>query len=116
MSNDWKDLSEGKRTEWNNLINHIAKHKTYKELICPICNANHIQYFFIRVSKPENRGGGWLWCRECYTFEHFSGRVPDWWINIESAPLEKLDVPPNWLNSNLEVWEPELLENIQKNF
>lgn len=112
MKTDWKDVTEAKRAEWNNLINHIATHKSYKELICPICDTNHIQYFFFRHSG--NSGGGWIWCGNCYTFEHFSAKVPVWWINIKSAPLEKLDSPPNWLHSNLAVWESELLENIKR--
>lgn len=94
----WKDPTEVKRKEWNNLVGYVARHKTYKGLNCPSCSANKIYYFFIRFSNYDNRGGGWIWCSNCYTYEHFSSKVPDWWENIETAPLEKLDIPPNWLN------------------
>jgi hypothetical protein len=108
---NWKNPKSNLK-KWNDLLNSVFFKPTVPStLFCPECNKNTVHYFWWRFGN-DNRGGNWIWCSTCSIFLHHSSKIPDWWINIENIPPEQLLPEPEWLETNLNKWEPKLLSII----
>lgn len=100
---------------WNDSDNRIMKlydgitekKADYPE-ICPVCGkkSGHV-YLHIHDMRNSTKGGIWLWCSECRSFAHMSGRAPVWWSNPDFIDFNLLVAEPEYLDKNsekLDAW------------
>ena len=113
MIKDWKSAETDHLSEWRRITEAVF----YRDLVtitaskCPVCSESTLRYFIYKHGN-NNRGGAWIWCPACYSFEHFSCIVPDWWKNLDIVFLDKLTAPPEWLEEHWELLYPQILANI----
>lgn len=62
---------------------------------CPVCGQSSLHRYYDGFGI---RGALWEWCSSCYSYEHYSAKVPPWWN-------QKLD-----LNGLTLTGTPEALE------
>jgi len=101
---EWHDPLESVLAEWR-----AATHRIFRSgdtSSCPNCGRASLRYFFWRGEPPRPRGGSWVWCPACRSYEHSSVTVPEWWRDIE-VPLDQLFVTPGWLDVN---WRDDWLD------
>lgn len=69
---------------------------------CPCCATGvaSLHLFFCRYNV-SGRGGGWIWCSACRTYEHWSGQVPSWWENLAGIELPDLMHSPTVLEAHV---------------
>ena len=113
MTKDWKSVETHHIQEWRRITEAVFNQDlvTINSSQCPVCADSTVRYFIHRHGNT-NRGGGWVWCPACYSFEHFSGLVPDWWKNLDLVSLNKLTAPPYWLEEHWELIYPQILANM----
>jgi hypothetical protein len=104
MKHPWRSVTHERRTEWHKRYEAVCNEASRSAGICPVCAKAELRFFFWRhrVVDPDagNKGGFWLWCPNCYTFEHLSALVPDWWRDIDGLSDESLNPEPEWLEEN----------------
>ena len=79
---------------------------------CPICSNQRLHRYY-QVGPPTEqfsggtrfvaRGACWEWCSGCYTYEHYSALVPDWWMNDLRVDETRLTAVPDALEDALDV-------------
>lgn len=56
---------------------------------CPVCGSCSLHRWYDlnreRVTEFEGKkfiggGGLWEWCSACRCYEHYSARIPEWWV------------------------------------
>jgi hypothetical protein len=103
---EWHDPPEDALDEWR-----AAERRAYSAQVAPPCpsgDAGTLRYVFVRYSDPpQARGGFWIWCPVCRSYEHGSTRVPDWWRDVE-VPKDQLMHDPAWLDAH---WDDEWLRS-----
>ena len=78
---------------------------------CPCCGAK-AGHMFLTAYESSEIGGGWAWCSKCQAYCHASYRIPAWWKNMPSIPLEELFSCPDNLdemNQSIDEWVNSLL-------
>ena len=75
---------------------------------CPVCGSPTLHHWF---DKPRSfaagrerdgfrgEGGLWEWCSSCYSYEHYSGLVPDWWVDVLTIDGASLRHDPDAIES-----------------
>lgn len=98
---EWKGVPEDSVKQW--MRSFLSKETRDVSGACPICNAHTLHQWFDRprlFAEGKERpgfighGGGWQWCSSCYSYEHYSGLVPDWWRDTLKVDTEKLTHSP----------------------
>lgn len=74
----------GGRTEW--------------PIHCPVCKHETVHAYLHRFRADRDRGGSWVWCSACGSYEHGSVRVPSWWTNHPEVEFSKLTHAPDYLD------------------
>jgi hypothetical protein len=94
---EWQSVPEDRVTEWQ-VVFHSAETMDVSGA-CPVCNFQTLHQWFDRPrlypigeGRPGflGRGGSWQWCSSCYSYEHYSGLVPDWWRDTFDVDYEAL--------------------------
>ena len=102
---EWHDPGDDVLAEWRNATRRIFGGGGTSR--CPNCGGARLRYFFHRQdAAPEPRGGFWVWCSACRSYEHSSASVPEWWHDVD-VPIDRLLHDPDWLNEN---WNDDWLE------
>ena len=78
---------------------------------CPICSAERLHRYY-QIGRPTERivraerfiafGACWEWCSSCYTYEHWSALVPEWWRNDLLVDETRLTAVPDVLEDAVE--------------
>lgn len=93
-------------SEWRNA--EVAAFEGRWPIECPSGDDEQLRYLFVRHSEPPDlRGGFWIWCPRCHSYEHASAAVPDWWEEVPAAD-GPLTHDPGWLD---EHWKDEWLRD-----
>ena len=69
---------------------------------CPVCEKMNLFRYYHR--HRGDRGGMWVWCANCGSYEHGSAIIPAWW------EIENL-VPERMLEHNPESFVERLTKN-----
>jgi hypothetical protein len=93
----WREPSDDELTLWRGATARVFESGELS--ICPCCSKGYLRYFFWRGDSPNPRGGLWLWCPECCSYEHSSVHVPEWWNDVV-VPVEWLVTPPTLLDEH----------------
>ena len=102
----WHDPPDEVASEW-----HAAADQAFRgrgPSSCPTGDGGTLRYFFARYGEPpRDRGGFWIWCPICGSYEHGSASVPAWWRDVD-VPPDALMHDPGWLDDH---WDDEWLKS-----
>ena len=107
---DWRDPPAEIEADWQRAAG--AAFEGVRPGRCPTEDGGVLRFFFNRAEgtttadEPRSRGGFWIWCPVCRSYEHGSCRVPEWWRDVET-PLDELMHDPGWLE---EHWDEDWLQ------
>ncbi|WP_034450281.1 hypothetical protein [Butyrivibrio sp. AE2032] len=95
---------------WHDENNEIMKlykileeHDSYCPLpaVCPVCGSKS-GHLYMQRYDGDHRGGSWVWCSNCHSYSHASCKVPEWWRNLSTISILKLEHSPDYLEAQTE--------------
>lgn len=92
----WQGVASDKQQEWQIIFSQPSAGIDVNGA-CPICQSHTLHRYYDGIG-PKLRGGLWEWCSSCYSYEHHSAKIPEWWT--DSLDLKNIEVTA----------EPEALE------
>ena len=77
--------------------------------VCPVCGhrGGHI---YLRADRPR-RGGLWIWCSACRSFEHASIIPPSYWANDALIESFQLHAIPDLLEEQKDAIDAYMTQN-----
>lgn len=97
----WVGVPKEKNDKWNVIFGNELSKPILSEP-CPVCGQKKLrryyeiisfQNFVSRGQKYIGKGGGWEWCKNCYSYSHFSAAIPDGWLDVLAGiqkPMSKI--------------------------
>lgn len=104
---EWKDIPNEDLQRWYDIWEKLYYYPV-GEFVCPTCGNSKLRYYFWRHRDEDEldaKGGGWLWCPACRTFDHASVVVPAWWKDVVEPAFEEVGPEPDVLDANWELIE-----------
>lgn len=117
-SPNWDDVPTKCKSAWQKIEANLYENG-YSSILCPCCKEGVLRVYWHAYSEislhngtKQRKGGGWMWCPVCHSYEHWSGLVPHWWpIADLISPDSELYHDPRGLD---EQWSVILQRIAQK--
>jgi hypothetical protein len=102
MLNEWRGVPLEQQIAWSSAFESSIGSEI--ECACPICgNRSLHRYYYPQRSKVKPQlnitGALWEWCSACKRYQHYSCRVPEYWVEPFAVDEKKLTASPAHIES-----------------
>jgi hypothetical protein len=106
---EWHGVPDLNRSAWREAF-ATASASVRLPHPCPVCGAMELHRYYGNATVTTEvrpgfvgKGASWEWCSSCRTYEHASGLVPTWWVQLPVPDERCLRAEPEELERQLKT-------------